>query len=332
MKRIHFTADDLARTRVIPTVGAAAETLDSFRLLGERDDSLAFRRWRAALAAPLGRRTGPLAALVPPGGGGVDMASLAGHSPCIEEAADTFLSAPRELLRVELAAVDVRPADRAWARLLADGDRDARLQVAAALRACHRVTVAPFATRVRSHLDAMRSAWAREWAEGGVERLLAEVGGPLARWRAPVLEVRHVHDEDVRLGGRGLLITPTMFFSRQVELLRSPLDPDRPPVLAVPTAGDASVGTVRWDAGEDGDESLGELLGRTRAAALRATAEGCSTTELARRLGISLAAASRHTAVLRRANLITTSRQGKAVLHVVTALGTALLRSHHPPA
>ncbi|MBT2439695.1 helix-turn-helix transcriptional regulator [Streptomyces sp. ISL-36] len=328
MKRIHFTADDLARTRVVPTIGAAAETSDSFRLLNERDDSLAFRRWRAALPGRLGERARPLAALMPPRGAGVDIASLAGFSSCIEEAADTFLSAPRALMRIELAAVDFRPADRAWARLLADGDRDARLQVVAALRACHRVTVAPFAAQIRSHLDAIRSAYARDWAEDGVERLLADLCRPLVRWRAPVLEVRHPRDEDVHLGGRGLLIAPTMFSSQQVELLHSPLEPDRAPVLAVPTVGDTAVGNALWDGREDGEESLGELLGRTRAAALRATADGCNTTELARRLDISLAAASHHTAVLRKANLITTSRQGKAVLHVATALGTALLQSH----
>ncbi|WP_306819912.1 ArsR/SmtB family transcription factor [Streptomyces sp. CA-210063] len=88
-----------------------------------------------------------------------------------------------------------------------------------------------------------------------------------------------------------------------------------------------------WDVSESGGQALGDLRGRTRAAALNAIAEGCSTTELARRLNISSAAANQHATVLRNASLITTSRDGKAVLHTVTSLGTALLNSvsRNPP-
>jgi DNA-binding transcriptional ArsR family regulator len=47
---------------------------------------------------------------------------------------------------------------------------------------------------------------------------------------------------------------------------------------------------------------------------------------LAHRLGISLPSVSRHTTVLRRAGLVTSLRQGPAVLHTRTELGTAVLR------
>jgi DNA-binding transcriptional ArsR family regulator len=47
--------------------------------------------------------------------------------------------------------------------------------------------------------------------------------------------------------------------------------------------------------------------------------------QLARRVGVSAASVSQHTAVLREAGLIHTSRIGKAVLHTMTPLGTALL-------
>ncbi|WP_436848162.1 hypothetical protein [Streptomyces collinus] len=56
-------------------------------------------------------------------------------------------------------------------------------------------------------------------------------------------------------------------------------------------------------------------------------ADGYNTTELSRRLGISAAAASHHATVLREAKLITTRREGKAVLHVLTPLGIALLEA-----
>jgi DNA-binding transcriptional ArsR family regulator len=58
---------------------------------------------------------------------------------------------------------------------------------------------------------------------------------------------------------------------------------------------------------------------------LRSIADGCTTTELAARVGVSVAAASQHATVLREAGLITTRRQGSAVLHSLTPLGVELL-------
>ena len=73
--------------------------------------------------------------------------------------------------------------------------------------------------------------------------------------------------------------------------------------------------------------ALAALVGRNRAAVLSAVADGCTTTELAGRVGISLAAASQHASVLRDAGLITSCRQGGAVLHALTPLGADLLQA-----
>lgn len=70
---------------------------------------------------------------------------------------------------------------------------------------------------------------------------------------------------------------------------------------------------------------LAALLGRTRAKALRAVAAGCTTTELARALGVAPPTASEHATVLRTARLISTRRHRNAVLHTLTPLGAALL-------
>lgn len=326
MKRIHFTTQDLMRTRVATTIGVAAETFDSVKLLKARGGGLGFRRWQVSVQGRLDERVGALAALMPPGGPDVDLTSLAGDSVCIEEAVDNLLGASRDLLRVELENIDFRPAHRSWARNLVDGDRETRLQVTRALRACHSVTVAPYWSGVRAHLSEVRAGYVDAMAEGGVEKLLDTLCGPHLRWRPPVLEVRHERDADIHLDGRGLVIAPTMFSSQQVELLQSPLDPARAPVLAVPTVTDAVVGSTLWaDAGDPTGRPLEDLLGRTRATVLRATVGGCGTTELARRLHISPATASHHASVLRNAELITTRREGKAVVHMVTALGMALL-------
>ncbi|MFF0746945.1 ArsR/SmtB family transcription factor [Streptomyces sp. NPDC004111] len=327
MKRIHFTAEDFARTRLGPTIGVAAETLDSLKLLKDRDSRRVFSLWRASVGNRLADRVGPLAALMPAHGPAVDLVSLAGDSASIEESVETLRAAPRTLLRAELENIRFDRQHLPWARLLADGDREVLRDLSSALRDCHEVAVSPYWQRVRSHLAAVRSAYARTLSEGGVEQLLASLPGPDLVWRPPVLEMRHPRNADVHLNGRGLVITPTMFSSTQVELLVAPLEPDRTPVLAVPAAGGAG---ALWGTGGSGDGSLGDLLGRTRAETLEATVGGCSTLELARRLNVSAAAASYHAKVLRNARLITTTRDGKAVLHVATSLGISLLESHTP--
>ena len=76
---------------------------------------------------------------------------------------------------------------------------------------------------------------------------------------------------------------------------------------------------------QGGAKNLAALIGRTRTSLLESLADPRTTSELARRIGVSAASVSQHTAVLREARLITTSRAGKAVVHTLTPLGNALL-------
>ncbi|RUP66649.1 Helix-turn-helix protein [Streptomyces sp. NP10] len=328
-KRIHFTAEDLARTRVKSTLGVAAETLDGVKRLREGDRSPAFRGWRTSVTSgwggPFREEAAPLLALMPAHGPQIDIATLAGDAMCIDEAVDHLLGASRVLIRLEVEYLDIHPAHRGWAGALAEGDRGARRELAKALRACHGAAVAPYWPQMRLHLFSARDRYARTLAEGGVEGLLETLCAPLVRWRFPVLEVLHPCEADIHLRGRGLIIAPTVFSSRQAEVLLNLADPEQPPVLALPAVGGEMHGCAQWLAGESAGRALEDLIGRTRTAVLAAVAGGCSTTELARRLGISLATASEHAAVLRQAALITTRRDGKAVLHTTTRLGAALL-------
>ncbi|MDG4865877.1 winged helix-turn-helix domain-containing protein, partial [Streptomyces sp. T-3] len=66
--------------------------------------------------------------------------------------------------------------------------------------------------------------------------------------------------------------------------------------------------------------------GRTRSAVLASVDGGCTTGELARRVGVSAASASQHATVLRESGLLATVRDGNSVLHTVTPLGAALLQ------
>ncbi|MFF1410899.1 ArsR/SmtB family transcription factor [Streptomyces sp. NPDC058289] len=329
MLRIHFTAEDLARTRVAATIGAAAETMYSLRLLRDcAAAALPFRPWQAAVRGRLGAQTRPFTSLLAVDGPDIDLTVLMGDTLSVEEGIDNLMRASPASLQTELEHIAFDPSQLSWARELAAGDLEARRDFAAGLAACNEAIVAPYWNGARSHVEGVRATFARMLLDGGIERLLEGMCVPLVRWRSPVLEVRYHRHVDVHLKGRGLVIAPTVFLWRDPALLWDSQDDTSAPTLAIPTIGDAEVGAALWSAAQAADQSLGALLGRTRAAALQVATEGCSTTELARRLNVSIAAASEHATVLRNANLITTSRRGKSVVHTVTPLGAELLGSH----
>ncbi|MFF1381302.1 ArsR/SmtB family transcription factor [Streptomyces sp. NPDC058308] len=330
MLRIHFTPEDLARTRVAPTVGVAAEVYFSLELLRENRERQHFRSWRSAVAGRMGADTRPLTSLVPVRGPGLDLLALMGDVPSLDHAVDNLLHAPVSRMRREFEGLDFHPGHLPWARRVSEGDREARRELAEAVRACHRATVEPYWHRGRSELVALSTRCANLVLEGGVDLLLRSVCAPLVRWRPPVLEAPYPRRVEVRLQGRGLIITPTVFAKRPVSFLWDPLDTALPPRLTVPALRRPLAGTGPAEADGCAVRNLESLLGRTRAAALRVTAEGCTTSELARRLNVTAAAASQHATVLRNTDLITTSRRGGSVLHLITPLGLALLRTGVP--
>jgi DNA-binding transcriptional ArsR family regulator len=200
--RIHFTAADLARTRVSGSLGPLAETLTALCMLRSSwQPPPRFSGWREQATRRLTVQMKPLTALIRSGSQAVDLWSLTGHAPTIEQGVGALLTAPREKLLAEMESLD----------------RFARLP---------------------------GSAWA----------------------------------------------------------------------------------------GLAGGGAVAALLGQTRAAVLAGTADGTSTTELARRAGVSLAAASQHATVLRDAGLISTHWHGRAVRHTLTPLGAALLTAGSAPA
>jgi DNA-binding transcriptional ArsR family regulator len=140
----------------------------------------------------------------------------------------------------------------------------------------------------------------------------------MMRWEAGELHVDYPLDQEMHLDGRGLLLVPSYFCWRYPVTL---LDPELPPVLIYPAQRAAEL--ARSDANQ---QALAALLGGTRAAALAAIGDGCSTSDLGRRVGVSAAAASQHATVLRNAGLITSQRDRNTMVHSVTSLGNAVLQ------
>ena len=326
--RIHFTADDLERIQVRPTLGPLAETFKAMCLLRCTQQPRApYRQWRSQVKDRLTPQMTPLTALIPSGTKGVDLPMLIGTAPTVEQGVQALLAAPREHLLVEMEFTDRehRLPEAVWA--VAEIGGQARIKLAAAAVAAHQVLVEPYWTQIHACLHAEQVARLRTLAASGPGGLLASLQSEWVRWRPPVLEVLYTDDHDVQLNGRGIALLPSVFAGQVPCVHWNPNDSTAVPWLVVPPT-DNRVGLRRlWENPRPREAALAALVGRNRAAVLRTIADGCSTTELADRVGISLAAASQHASVLREAGLIATHRQGSAVLHVLTPLGAELLHA-----
>ncbi|MFF9644531.1 ArsR/SmtB family transcription factor [Kitasatospora aureofaciens] len=215
-------------------------------------------------------------------------------------------------------APPVRTPAPAWVHGLHRGEPEAWRPVGRAQRSTFRAVLGPVWDQVQDlhHAEFVRRAV--QLAEDGAASLLAGLL-PGARLHGGTWEPPGPARE-VRLDGRGLLLLPSFHWFG--EPLLSDL-PERPVMVTYPAEGLLPP----LPDGGSAPEALARVLGGTRAELLRLLAEERTTTELARRLRVSAATVSAHTAALRGAGLITTSRAGKDALHRRTALGGLLLRN-----
>ncbi|MDR7277952.1 ArsR/SmtB family transcription factor [Catenuloplanes atrovinosus] len=300
MIRIWLGPDDLARTRLLPAplplhevfATVAARATRPGRELRDLAHAGAYPDFLAPL--PDGPAPEPLDA-------------------SLSRLADTG----RSRIRRELVAF-TGGALNAWHHSLAAGERAAFHRLIDAVRREHDRHTAPACSDASADVQRDVRAKARSLALSGVEGLFGTIH-PRVRWHNPVLVVDADHDVDLRPNGAGVTFVPS------VAAVRPWVGTDPAALfiaypVASPQPGSAAPG------GPAGEDSLAALLGRSRAAVLRAAADAPgTTTDLARRAGISTPSASQHLAVLRAAGLLTTSRRGNAAHHSVTSLAYALL-------
>ena len=325
MLRIRFAAEDLGRVRVARRPHALWDTVLSLHALQTRQRT-ALPGWRDAVLARLATPHASdalriLRPLVPARGYFPDFLTPDGGE-AIADGIAAVLSTPHRRVAAELellasggpapctAALDPLTSVRGLGHL---GD---------ALAYYHQAALGPYLSRIRALVDADRAVRARALLDGGVEALLGTMR-PVLRWRPPVLEADYPVEQELSLDGRGLLLVPSVFCERNPITL---LDPSLPPTLVYPVGGGPDPPACAG--------GLAALVGRTRAEVLCRLAEagaGAGTGELARLLGISAASASQHASVLRRSGLVVSRRDGSAVVHHITPLGTALLRGGGHP-
>ncbi|WP_328498566.1 winged helix-turn-helix domain-containing protein [Streptomyces sp. NBC_00414] len=323
MLRIHFTTEDLSRTRLAARPDPLWEIAASLHRLQSQLGRWAYASWhREARAAIATRQLGVavrtlLIPLFPRATYFPDFLTPAEAGHGLSSGLDAILGTPPARVRHEIGLLaQVRKVPTGMYRL---ADNDVRPELVTALRKYHEAVIAPFGDRMQARIDAECARRGRDLLHGGAERLLGGLG-PAMRWRAPVLEVEYVGgvDRDLHLGGRGLLLIPSYFcWQKPVSFA----DPDLPPVLLYPLAPTGPTAPPRSP-----DTPLSALLGRTRAAILCAVTYGATNSEIARAVSVSAANASHHTAVLRDSGLIASHRHANTVLHTLTPLGAALLR------
>ncbi len=341
--RIHVSRLDLSRVRMATRPDALWETILSFHRLRDRRASTVFGKWRTETRARLNGEAQLLAAVVPPRGYFPDFLtpSQEGAEPFgLDVGMEALRDTPVDRIRRELdlmaagrrrqrngragGGCDAGPAriTAALPAALSEGRAEPLARLIGALRSYHDAAVEPYWPHIRASIEADRAVRGRALLDGGAEGLLATLP-PMIRWRAPVLEADYPVDRDLYLDGRGLLLQPS-FFCRGTPVVYR--DPSLPPVLVYPvthTGAPAFAEPGPW---------LGRLVGHTRSAVLQSIGTGCTTSELARRAGVSLASASQHASVLREAGLVLTLRHGSSVLHTLTPLGGSLLRGGAPMA
>lgn len=321
MLRFHFTADDLARVRIAPGPDPMWETLLSAHVVNQRSGSMLLGTWRERVLSGLSPAARMLLRLTPPRGYSPDFLTPVTGTDDFEAGLDAVLSTSRVRLRHDMSQLARGHKPRVWMRDLADGSAPALRGLGVAMRSYYELAVAPYWGDVRAAVDLDRAARTRAWVEGGTEHALRTLH-PTIRWQHPVLSVSTAAERDVDLAGRGLLIIPSYFCVRAPITLA---DSDLPPVLLYPIVR-RHAGTERGlEARSNGSRQLTALLGRTRAAVLRALGTGATTSELAQRLEISPASASEHATVLRNAGLIASGRERNTVIHALTPLGQTLL-------
>lgn len=312
MLRVRFTTEDLLHVTFADEPAPMVELTLALAAL-RRTDPL-FAPWRQRTARTLPGAARPLLDLVPATGKGPLF--LDPPSRGTEEGLDRVRSAPVPYVRRELVRIHEpgrRPAP--WARLLAEGDREARQTLEDAVRAAIESVLARPWERVRAGFDAER-AWRLQTLAGQGLRATLEGLAVGARWNGSTLEFDSADDVEVTLDGRGLTLLPSVFWTGRplvgtyvhgtfmVYPALTPL-----PLLDEPETG----------------HSLAVLLGRTRAAMLEQLVRPRTGTDLGRELGLAKSSVSEHTKALRAARLITAQRDGRTVWHSCTPLGLGLL-------
>ncbi len=322
MLELAFSAEDLARTRF--AISPVWEAVASVRVLGAPGAHALHLPWVKRVRTRL-HRDGPdlglLAALVGPAGNLPGFLAATPESPLPELSRELALLRRAEPATVRADLEELPQAGSPEVRRLYRDPAAGLERLAELVEAYWEVAIAPDWPRIRALCEGDVLYRSQLLAAGGAERLFHDLA-PELRWSEGRLSVRHRRLADTRaLEGRGLVLVPSVFAWPRVF---SKTDPRWQPVLRYPPRG---IGTLWERGGTEAEGALAAVLGRARATLLGELAAPASTTELARRTGLSAGGVSQHLGALRAAGLVSAQRAGRVVLYARTLAADGLLRA-----
>jgi DNA-binding transcriptional ArsR family regulator len=266
-----------------------------------------------------------LKAVQPPGTTAPDFVHPPPRSPVttLEDELEEMLATPPERVRAELRRAYLPFPVPPILNPLMDQTPQALAHLAEVIREYWQRVLEPHWDRIHSVLEGDILFRARQMADSGLGPPLADLHEQV-RIEDDVLVIDRLADVTCDLGGRGLLLVPSVFTWPHLGAL---IDPPCQPTLVYPARG---VGLVWEGQASTTPGALEELIGRRRAAVLAELDVPRSTTELARRLGLSAPSVSQHLSILRQAAVVRAHRVGRMVLYSRTPSGDALLLGADP--
>ena len=237
----------------------------------------------------------------------------------LERVAGTPLDRVEDELRRARADATEASARAVLDRLIAD-PASARTRIAAALRDCWEILLAPHWPRLQELLDRDVAYRARRLADSGLVGLIDDLH-PDIPYRDGAVQVdwRRRGNHSVRdVSGAGLVLMPSAFTWPRP---RAILDPPWQPTVVYPVRG---IDELWRSERVDVPAALAGVLGVSRARLLLDLGEPADTTTLAVRHALAPSAVSRHLHALRDAGLLVAHRDRRRVLYRRTALGSAL--------
>ncbi|MCP2322619.1 DNA-binding transcriptional ArsR family regulator [Hamadaea flava] len=313
---LRFSPDDLLRCRF--AVSPMLETVSAVRLLSPSEDPGPHRRWLSTVdRQSLDLR--PLHLLLPRRGYAPDFLSPppSGRAARFADELRAVATTDHQQIRRELrrSLADTPGAmESPTGRLLLGEPARVLAMLVELLRRAWEVLVEPVWPQVRGLLDADVSFQSRRLAEGGLDRLFAELH-PRLRWGNGVLTREYGDDDHRDLQGEGLILVPSAFKWDQVVVI---VDPPWQPAVVYPARG---LGTLWQPPASDRQAALGRLMGKTRAALLADLGSPTSTTVLAHRHALAAGTISEHLTVLRDAGFVVGERHRHEIRYRRTPLG-----------
>jgi DNA-binding transcriptional ArsR family regulator len=318
--RLQLRERDLERLRF--AYSPLAEVAESLYVLHSGQIPILHRAWYAQVSNRL--RTidmARLGAIVPAPRPHVASFLLSGArepSTSIEVQLSEVAACSPARLRADLEVVwrgEIPPEAR---RLLAPGGA---ARIAESLSAYWRVAIEPFWPQIRAVLDADVTYRAGQMARGGIEAMLCDLHPDLELADHAIQVQTSGPASEHELHGDGLLLVPCVFAWPHVML---DIDAGNSPSITYAPRGISELWPHSPATDRIGDP-LADLLGRSRAAILRAVATPKTTSDLADELDQSRPAVSAQLGVLRRAGLVSNRRVGRRVLYQLTPLADSVI-------